>query len=134
MRSFEGAWVLGLAAQVPGLAAREEGPELVGEKEAQLAQVLLGVGEQETQLMELLSSQRSRQGVYTGPVQFEVGERQAKLLHDSVEVGERQAKLLHSARFEVETQGRPPWRGPLWRSCWAASRSSPVQCTQGPSC
>ena len=74
MRRFEGAWVLGLAAQVPGLAAHAEGLEFVGEKEAQLAQVLLGVGEQETQLMELLSAQRSRQGVYTGPVQFEVEE------------------------------------------------------------
>ena len=134
MRRFEGAWVLGLAAQVPGLPAHDEGLELVDEKEAQLAQVLLGVGEQETQLIELLSARGSRQGFYTGPVQFGVGERQAQLLHDSVEVGELQAKLLYSARFEVETQGRPPWRGPLWRSCWAASRSSPVQCTQGPPC
>ena len=63
MRRFEGAWLLGLAAQVPGLAAHEEGLELVGEKEAQLAQVILGVGEQEPQLMELLSAKRSRQGV-----------------------------------------------------------------------
>ena len=59
----------------PLVAAHEEGLELVeGEEEAQQAQVLLDVGEQETQLMELLSAQRSRQGVYTGPVQFEVEE------------------------------------------------------------
>ena len=121
MRRFEGAWVLGLAAQVPGLAAREGSLELVDGEEAHQAQALLDVVEQETQLMELLSARRSHQGFHTGPVQFEVGELQAE--------------LLHSARLEVgELQGRPPWRGPLWRSCWAASRSSPVQCTQGPSC
>ena len=80
--------MLELAAQVAGLAAHEEGLELVGEKEAQLAQVLLGVGEQETQLMELLSAQRSRQGFSTGPVQFEVGGFQPALLQTlELEVG-----------------------------------------------
>ena len=84
MRSFEGAWVLGLAAQVPGLAAHDEGVELVdGEEAPQQAQVLLDVVEQETQLMELLSARGSRQGFHTGPVQFGVGERQARLLHSA---------------------------------------------------
>ena len=65
MRRFEGA-------QVPGLAAHGEGLELVeGEEVAQQAQLLLDVVEQETQQAELLSAQRSRQGISAGPVQFE---------------------------------------------------------------
>ena len=109
MRRFEGV-------QVPGLAAHDEGVGLVdGEEAAQQAQVLLDVVEQEMHL----TAQRGRQGFSTGPVQFEVGELQAE--------------LLHSAWLEVEAQGRPLWRGPLWCSSWAAFRSSPVPCTQGPS-